>query len=98
MKMSLIVAPALVGAPGGRRHDARSCRLERGAPSASSLQTSVEAALERGDLSTAVRMTEAAHRRAISDRRWESLIEVGDLVLPHREPDGRTRRGEPEGA
>jgi hypothetical protein len=78
MKMSLIVGPALVGLlVGGLTTPVMP--PQRDAPSARSLETSVEAALERGDLSTAVRMTETAYRRAISDRRWESLIEVGDL-------------------
>jgi hypothetical protein len=78
MKTSLIVGPALVGLlVGGLTTPVMP--PQGGAPSARSLQTSVEAALDRGDLSTAVRMTEAAYRRAISDRRWESLIEVGDL-------------------
>jgi hypothetical protein len=51
---------------------------EGGAASARPPQVSVEAALEHGDLLTAFRTTEAAHRRAIRDRRWESLIDVRD--------------------
>ena len=51
---------------------------ERGAVSVRPLPTSIEAALERGDVLTAVRATEAAHRRATRDRSWQSLIEVGD--------------------
>ena len=92
MKMSLIVGPALVGLlVGGLTTPVMP--PQRGAPSARSLQTSVEAALERGDLSTAVRMTDAAYRRATSDRRWESLIEVGDLYYRIV-----SRTGAPEGA
>ena len=78
MKTSLIVGPALVGLPGGRPHDpgdaASGRRAFRQFPA-----DVVKAALEHGDLSTAVRMTDAAYRRAISDRRWEPLIEAGDL-------------------
>jgi hypothetical protein len=78
MKTSLILGPALVGLlVGGLTTPVMP--PQRSAPSASSLQTSVEAALERDDLSTAVRITDAAYRRATSDRRWEALIEVGDL-------------------
>jgi hypothetical protein len=40
---------------------------------------SVEAALDHGDFATAVRMTETAHRRAVRERRWDSLLEVGDV-------------------
>ena len=77
MKMTLLVAPAVIGVlVGGVTTPIMT--PERGAPSARSLQTSVETALEHGDFLTAVRMTDAAHRRATSDRRWESLIEVGD--------------------
>jgi hypothetical protein len=92
MKMTLIVAPAVIGVlVGGLTTPVMT--PGRGAPSARSLQTSVEAALEHGDFSTAVRMTDAAHRRATSDRRWESLIEVGDLYYRIA-----SRTGAPEAA
>jgi hypothetical protein len=77
MKVSWRLAPALVGAlVGGVTNP--TVTPEGGADSARSPQVSVEAALEHGDLLTAFRTTEAAHRRAIRDRRWESLIDVGD--------------------
>jgi hypothetical protein len=77
MKGSLLLAPVVVGAlVGGVARPVMT--PERGAPSARSLQLSVEAALERGDFLTAVRTTEAAHRRATREHQWESLIEVGD--------------------
>ena len=77
MKGSLLLAPVVVGAlVGGVTVPVMT--PERGAPSARSLEMSVEAALERGDFSTAVRTTEVAHRRATRERRWESLVQVGD--------------------
>jgi hypothetical protein len=80
MKTSVILGPAaLLALLVGAFATTPVMPPQGGVPSARSLQTSVEAALERGDLSTAVRMTDAAYRRAISDSRWESLIEVGDL-------------------
>jgi hypothetical protein len=51
---------------------------ESNLPSSRPLPLSVEAALERGDVQTAVRTTDAAYRRATRDRSWQSLIEVGD--------------------
>jgi hypothetical protein len=80
MKTSVILGPAaLLALLVGAFATTPVMPPQRGVPSARSLQTSIEAALERGDLSTAVRLTDAAYRRATSDRRWESLIEVGDL-------------------
>lgn len=61
------------------------------APAARSLPLSVETALDRGDVVTAVRATEAAHRRATRDRSWQSLIEVGDA---YSRIAGRTERPE----
>jgi hypothetical protein len=77
MKVSWILAPALVGALVGVVTNP-TVTPEGGAASARSPQVSVEAALEHGDLLTAFRTTEGAHRRAIRDRRWESLIDVRD--------------------
>jgi hypothetical protein len=48
------------------------------APASRPLPLSIEAALDRGDVVTAVRATEAAHRRAARERSWQSLIEVGN--------------------
>lgn len=92
MKVSLVVAPALVGVLIGGVMTP-TVTPERGAPSARSLRVSVEAALEHGDFLTAVRTTEAAHRRATRDRRWESLIEVGDAYYRIA-----SRTGAPEAA
>ena len=78
MKISLILAPAVVGVLVGGI-TTPTMRPDRDALSIGSVRAPVEAALDRGDFSTAVRMTEAAHRRAVHDRRWESLIEVGDV-------------------
>ena len=77
MKLSLALAPALVGVLIGGA-TTPTVTPASGVPTARSLQVSVEAALEHGDFLTALRTTEAAHRRATRDRRWESLIEVGD--------------------
>lgn len=80
MKTSVILGPAaLLALLVGAFATTPVMPPQGGVPSARSLQTSVEAALERGDLSTAVRLIDAVYRRAISDRRWESLIEAGDL-------------------
>jgi hypothetical protein len=77
MRASLIVATALVGAlVGGATKP--TAPPDRTASTARPLRTSVEAALERGDFVAAFRTTEAAHRRATRERRWDSLIEVGD--------------------
>ena len=92
MKVSLVVAPALVGVLIGGVMTP-TVTPERGAPSAPSLRVSVEAALEHGDFLTAVRTTEAAQRRATRDRRWESLIEVGDAYYRIA-----SRTGAPEAA
>ena len=77
MKGSLLLAPVVVGALIGSV-TGPTVTLEPDSRSAGSLQVSVEAALERGELLAALRTTEAAHRRAIRERRWESLIAVGD--------------------
>jgi hypothetical protein len=77
MKVSLMVAPVLVGAlVGGVMKPI--VTPERDAPSAATLSAFVEAALEHGDLRTALRTTEAAHRLAAHNGRWEFLLEVGD--------------------
>jgi hypothetical protein len=77
MKGSLILVPVLAGALVGTM-PTPPVTPERGASSAGSLRMSVEAALKRGDHSTALRSTQAAHRRASREGRWEALIEVGD--------------------
>ena len=97
MKASLVLAPALMGAliGGGA---APTVSPERGAPPARSLEAAVDAALTRGDFSTAVRTAEVARRRAKHDLRWEPLIEVGDAYyrISRRtgapEPAGRRAR------
>jgi hypothetical protein len=92
MRASLIIVTALVGAlVGGATRP--TAPPDRAASSARPLRTSVEAALERGDFVAAFRATEAAHRRAIRERRWDSLIEVGDTY--HRIAG---RPGAPEAA
>jgi hypothetical protein len=76
MKVSMVLAPALIAVlVSGTRPTPTP---ERGTPSASSVLMLVEEALEHGDFSTALRTADTAHRRAIRDGRWESLIEVGD--------------------
>src|SRR5262245_57646693 len=77
MKVSLVLAPALLGAlMGGVTTPMMT--PERDAPATKSLQVGVDTALQHGDFLTALRATQAAHRRAARDRRWESLMEVGD--------------------
>jgi hypothetical protein len=77
MRASLILATALVGAlVGGATKP--TVPPDRASSSARPLRTSVEASLERGDFVAAFRTTEAAHRRATRERRWDSLMEVGD--------------------
>jgi hypothetical protein len=78
MKVSVILGSVLAGALVGGTTTPTVTTLERGAPGSRSLRSSVEAALESGDLSTAFRTTEAAHRRASREDRWEAWIEVGD--------------------
>lgn len=77
MKGSLLLVPVLAGALVGSGATP-AVTPERGASSAGSLRMSVEAALERGDHSTALRTTQTAHRRASREGRWEALMEVGD--------------------
>jgi hypothetical protein len=77
MKVSLMLALALVSVLlGGVTKP--TVAPESPASSARSLHRSVDAALERGDMVTAVRATDSPYRRATRDRSWESLIEVGD--------------------
>jgi hypothetical protein len=91
MKVSWIVGPVLVGAlAGGVTEPTGPPRETR---STGSLRVSVDAALDQGDFSTAVRTAEAALRRATRDGRWESLVEVGDAY--HRIA---VRDGAPEAA
>jgi hypothetical protein len=92
MKVSAVLTPALVAALIGGV-TTPGVKPERGAPATTSLQVTVEAALQRGDLLAALHATETAHRRAARDRRWESLIEVGDAYYRIA---GRT--GAPEAA
>jgi hypothetical protein len=92
MKGSLILVPVVASALVGGM-STPPVTPERGASSAGSLRMSVEAALERGDHSTALRTTQVAHRRASREGRWEALIEVGDAY--YRIAD---RTGAPEAA
>jgi hypothetical protein len=67
-------------------------------PSGRSLPMSVEAALDQGDVLTAVRTTDAAYQRAARDRSWQSLIEVGDayyrIAGKAEAPEGATKKAQ----
>jgi hypothetical protein len=74
MKVSVLVAPAVIGVlVGGALSPVVTPPWDT--PSARSL----EAALERGDFPTAMRMAEAVNRGAARDGRWEPLIGAGDV-------------------
>jgi hypothetical protein len=77
MKVSLMLPPLLAVALFGGVTKS-TVTPGRGALPARTLGASVETALAHGDFLTAVRTTEAAHRQATRDGRWEPLIEVGD--------------------
>jgi len=88
MKVSVIVAPALIGVlVGGALSPLMS--PHGNAPPAGSL----EAVLERGDFPTAMRTAEAVSRRAARDGRWEPLVEAGNAYRRIAE-----RPGAPEAA
>jgi hypothetical protein len=92
MKGSLIVVSVLAGALVGGV-STPPVPPERGASSTGSLRMSVDAALDRGDHSAALRAAQVAKRRASREGRWEGLIEVGDAY--YRIAD---RTGAPEAA
>ena len=88
MKVSVVAGPVLIGILVVRAMSP--VMTPQGeAPSAGSL----EAALERGDFPTAMRMAEAVNRTAARDGRWEPLVEVGDAYRRIAE-----RPGAPEAA
>lgn len=48
----------------------------------------MDAALARGDISTAVRARQSAHERATAARSWQGLLAVGDATLRLEEATG----------